>query len=534
MRTTSAVVCLFLLFSSCSGSKEKSQEIMLLEEALYRLYLNNTSEVDSILNVIDTTELNHSSNNKYRLIKGFNLYKTGEYQKAISLIEKATIFLHEKGSRKEKAETDLIWGFILEQENLKTEAASSYIKALDYFQQYKNSPEYFYILLGLIRTGLEKEDFVNEAKQYLEENPSNRRYMLFYNAKAIATKDKQEKQKLYLKAYQHYDGLDKSRKVKLLSNLALNSFLISDTLSAKNYIEEANEVIKNKHLPPGRLINYYLIKAYIYSNTNYKLQEAEQAVKIAIKHSKERPGLLSHAYLRKSVIERNKGKFKAAYWSLLNHSNIYNDLNNEEQNIKYVLLNIRYQLQKKNDEILRNNIKWLRIIVVMIFIMFISTILFLLYKRRIQLMMNNMQQKLTSMGKKNHEFKKHLDITTSRIEEMNSINKHFLSSQRTSTGSYQTGDNWSNFIINFELKYPFFKEKLTAKYPQLSNTDLKYCACLLLDKTNSQIAYLMDVTPDGVKKAKRRLVKKFNLKSVKELSYHLKLINQNYIEESNI
>lgn len=56
-----------------------------------------------------------------------------------------------------------------------------------------------------------------------------------------------------------------------------------------------------------------------------------------------------------------------------------------------------------------------------------------------------------------------------------------------------------------------FQQKLKARYPQLTAYDLRLCTYLNSNLTTKEIATLLNITPDSVKKAKHRLRKKLSL-----------------------
>lgn len=56
-----------------------------------------------------------------------------------------------------------------------------------------------------------------------------------------------------------------------------------------------------------------------------------------------------------------------------------------------------------------------------------------------------------------------------------------------------------------------FQEKLKKRFPNLTAYDLRLCTYLKANLSTKEIAILLNITPDSVKKAKHRLRKKINL-----------------------
>lgn len=84
--------------------------------------------------------------------------------------------------------------------------------------------------------------------------------------------------------------------------------------------------------------------------------------------------------------------------------------------------------------------------------------------------------------------------------------------------------DWEIFEKYFiEIHQSFFKA-LKEKYPDLTQTDLKLCAYLRLNKTSKEIATLMNITIRGVETARYRLRKKMNLEHDENVSEILLLM----------
>ena len=56
-----------------------------------------------------------------------------------------------------------------------------------------------------------------------------------------------------------------------------------------------------------------------------------------------------------------------------------------------------------------------------------------------------------------------------------------------------------------------FQEKLKSEYPDLTRYNIRLCTYLKAGLSTKEIASLLNITPDSVKKAKHRLRKKLNM-----------------------
>jgi hypothetical protein len=74
-----------------------------------------------------------------------------------------------------------------------------------------------------------------------------------------------------------------------------------------------------------------------------------------------------------------------------------------------------------------------------------------------------------------------------------------------------TEDDWKTFLLKFEEKHTGFFKKMKILYPQLTNSDLRLCACLKLNLETKEIASLMNLSVRAVENSRYRLRKKLNI-----------------------
>jgi len=82
--------------------------------------------------------------------------------------------------------------------------------------------------------------------------------------------------------------------------------------------------------------------------------------------------------------------------------------------------------------------------------------------------------------------------------------------EQLSNASILTDDDWKKFKKQFEGVYSGFFSKLKEHYPEMSTGDIRLAAILKLKLTQDEIAHMMGISPDSVKKAKSRLKKKIS------------------------
>ena len=71
-----------------------------------------------------------------------------------------------------------------------------------------------------------------------------------------------------------------------------------------------------------------------------------------------------------------------------------------------------------------------------------------------------------------------------------------------------TEENWINFKREFTKEYTQFYHNLMTNFPELKDSNLKIIMLQKLQFNNSEIANLLGITLDAVKKSKQRLKKK--------------------------
>lgn len=78
-------------------------------------------------------------------------------------------------------------------------------------------------------------------------------------------------------------------------------------------------------------------------------------------------------------------------------------------------------------------------------------------------------------------------------------------------GSAQTDKEWENFNRHFEQVHHDFLSRLKTDHPTLTNNDLRLSAMLKLNLNTKEVATILNISPESVKKARYRLRKKLDL-----------------------
>ena len=84
--------------------------------------------------------------------------------------------------------------------------------------------------------------------------------------------------------------------------------------------------------------------------------------------------------------------------------------------------------------------------------------------------------------------------------------------------------DWEDFKLHFEKVHQSFIKNLNLKHPELSPTDLRLCAYLLIDLSPKEIANISNISPESVRKRKQRLREKIGIESSNSLEEYLKTL----------
>ena len=82
----------------------------------------------------------------------------------------------------------------------------------------------------------------------------------------------------------------------------------------------------------------------------------------------------------------------------------------------------------------------------------------------------------------------------------------------------QDDNNWDNFTRYFEQVHRDINSNVKNKYPKVTSNELRLMALLKMNLTSKEIANILNISQDGIKKARQRLRKKLQLSPQDSLS----------------
>jgi tetratricopeptide (TPR) repeat protein len=82
----------------------------------------------------------------------------------------------------------------------------------------------------------------------------------------------------------------------------------------------------------------------------------------------------------------------------------------------------------------------------------------------------------------------------------------------------QDDKNWENFKNYFDQVHKDFNAKVKQRYPEVTAYELRLMALLKMNLSSKEIANILNISNEGIKKARYRLRKKLNISSEESLS----------------
>ncbi len=107
-----------------------------------------------------------------------------------------------------------------------------------------------------------------------------------------------------------------------------------------------------------------------------------------------------------------------------------------------------------------------------------------------------------------------------KLEHLHSINLHqsdIVELEQLVKENIMTDESWSNFKRLFSKVHIRFFSSIKKKYPAITDTDTRILALQKLGLSTTEMANMLGVTIDGIKKSKHRLRKKMELHSEETL-----------------
>ncbi len=114
------------------------------------------------------------------------------------------------------------------------------------------------------------------------------------------------------------------------------------------------------------------------------------------------------------------------------------------------------------------------------------------------------------LAKKN-EVLESLKQKAEKLKENETAKNGYQQLIRTINFDLQDDNNWKNFSRYFEEVHKDFNSNVKAKFPEITSNELRLLALLKMNLSSKEIANILNISPEGIKKARYRLRKKLNI-----------------------
>lgn len=134
--------------------------------------------------------------------------------------------------------------------------------------------------------------------------------------------------------------------------------------------------------------------------------------------------------------------------------------------------------------------------------------------------LKSIADRLAQQNQRVQDFKAELSEQSTRRENLIESEKiesiiNFLERQPE---SYLT---WQHFRLKFDENYPDFTARLVAEYPDLTTNEIDISILLKINLPNKEMAQILNISYDAIKKSLQRMYRKMGLSTPEELRVHI-------------
>lgn len=437
--------------------------------------------------------------------------KRSQHDLAMKDLQKAHDIIDEQGSNRDKAETQLIWGVIMQHAELRSEALEKYLEAEKYFKDYPEDPGCFYTSMNLAINSLSGQEYLEKAEEYLREYGTRYNWALYYYG---IKGDKAQWKENLLKSLVHNDE-EQNPKMEIWThiNLASLSYDLKQIDSTQHHMMMAQKLVDLGKFATHELAYFYVKKAFLDMAFNdFHLASAQ--LDSVLKYPVPTP-LKIKALWYKSYTERYIGNLYFSDVHLRKAANM--DISRLVKHNKYQLglIKMQYNLKEMEarDEKARANLMRNFVIILLALLLLMTGLFVYILKSRKDKKQLHNTLRTTELEKAEYKLKH--DVVAQQVININGTNNH-----------------WEAFLISFNARHPLYIDKLRAQYDWLTPTDISNCICLFEQRNVAETAELLNVTDSAVKKARKRLREKFEVTDTEQLKEILQTASGNPIHAS--
>ncbi|MEZ4799740.1 MAG: 7TM diverse intracellular signaling domain-containing protein [Flavobacteriales bacterium] len=118
---------------------------------------------------------------------------------------------------------------------------------------------------------------------------------------------------------------------------------------------------------------------------------------------------------------------------------------------------------------------------------------------------------MTALIKKRLSQSQALEQTLKEREKVIATNTGLISALKMIENSVSNESDWADFEVKFKLLNPNFTSNLFDKHPDLTKSEIRLLVLIRIGYSQKEIAEILNIAPDSVKKARSRVRKKLSL-----------------------
>lgn len=131
------------------------------------------------------------------------------------------------------------------------------------------------------------------------------------------------------------------------------------------------------------------------------------------------------------------------------------------------------------------------------------------------------KQKISLNEKLENELSENRSILEEKEKQLASKSTSLVGVFKLIENSLSTDSDWNNFKENFEKEYPNFINDLLERHPDLTKSEIRLLTLIRIGYSQKEIADILNIAPDSVKKARSRVRKKLELEEEEGLNSYL-------------
>jgi tetratricopeptide (TPR) repeat protein len=410
------------------------------------------------------------------------------------------------------------------------------------------------ILRGIGRIELDRKNFkesliyLNKALDVYKDNNDNiwQAYTLTDIGNNYLDSEKyNEAEQAYLEALDLANTFDlKDTRTNIIGNLGSINYERGNYFEARKNIHEALNVNRSINDIVNILSNLILITKIELKTKNYAAANKAIQEGLKLSDSLNKFDIEKEFYYYKATLLADQGAYQGAFNNLNTYIKIKDSLNKVNSAKQIDEIKISFETEQKEKEILlkTNEIKLLEernqkaenqrlffIITALGILLFSISVFYGLHQKmkRNKLEREKLDKDLEFKEKELTTHALHLAHKNEILYDLKSQLKA-IKSESFNSRSYQNvintinldinnDNNWEQFRTYFEDVHKDFNSKVMRNYPTVSNNDLRLMSLLKMNLSSKEIANILNISIEGVKKARYRLRKKLNLTSEESL-----------------